>query len=89
MLIVSTTGTVVDEAKFTRVGLKLQLLIGGRFEHIDDISVAVPVNPVCAVKVSVVAPDCPGLEMVIVVGLALMENVPPTSIVAADDIDPT
>jgi hypothetical protein len=43
---VRVTGTVVfDEVKLTLVGLKLQLLCGGRDEHIDGDKVAEPVNP--------------------------------------------
>jgi hypothetical protein len=86
VLIVSTTGTAGP--KLTRAGLKLQLVNGGRVEHIDETSAVVPVNPVCGVNVSTVSPDTPGLGIVIVVGIALMEKVAPTAIDVADDVEP-
>jgi len=43
--IVRVIGTVVDEVNATVVGLKLQLLSVGKFEHIADERVAEPVKP--------------------------------------------
>ena len=43
--IVRVTGTVVDEVSATVVGLKLQLLSVGKFEHIAGERVAEPVKP--------------------------------------------
>ncbi len=65
---VRVTGTlVVEEANVTVAGLKLQLLLGGKFEHIVGERVAEPVKPFCAANVSVVDPDCPGLATLITV----------------------
>lgn len=76
VLIVNVTGTVVvDELNATVDGLKLQVLCGGRFVHMDGMSVADPVMPFCAVNVSVVEPDCPGLVTVIAGELSVIVNV--------------
>lgn len=86
---VNVTGTlVVEEVKATVVGLKLQVLCGGRYEQAVGESVPEPVKPFCAVKVKVVDPDCPGLAMLIDAGLAVIENVSPTSTRIVDDVDP-
>lgn len=46
VLMVNVTGTVVvDDVKFTVVGLKLHVLCGGRFEHMAELRVVDPVNP--------------------------------------------
>ena len=89
VVIVRVTGTVVvDDVKVTVEGLKLQVLYGGKFEHIEGERVPVPVKPFCVENVRVVDPDCPGVATVIVVGLAEMVYAPPTSIKAAGDVDP-
>jgi hypothetical protein len=75
VVMVSVTGTVVCEAvNATVAGLKLQLLCGGRLEHVEEESVAEPMNPLCALKVNTVDPDCPGLATLITVGLAPIVN---------------
>ena len=66
---------VVDEVKATVDGLKLQLLSDGKFEHMEDERVAEPVRPFCAVKVSMVDPDWPGLVTLMVIGFAVIVNV--------------
>jgi hypothetical protein len=48
----------------------------------------VPAKPFWAEKVRVVDPDCPGLAMLIVVGLIATLYVPPTSIRATGDVEP-
>jgi len=89
VVIVRVTGiVVVDELKVTVEGLKLQVLCGGKFEHIDGERVPVPVRPFWAENVRVVVPDFPGLAMLIVVGLTVTLYVPPTSIKVAVDVDP-
>lgn len=89
VMIVKVTGTVVvDEVNVTVEGLKLQMLFGGKLEHIDDVSVPVPVKPFCAENVSTVDPDCPGLAMLIVAGFAVTPYDPPTSIAMTGDMDP-
>jgi len=98
VVIVRVTGTVVvEDVKVTLPGLKLQLLLDGKFEHIDGESVAEPVNPFCAANVRVVDPDCPGLATLIVVGFAVIVNVggggggggeEMMSIERADEVDP-
>jgi hypothetical protein len=71
--IVRVTGTVVvEEVKLTVEGLKLQVLSGGKLEHTEDDRAAEPVKLLCAANVSVVDPDCPGLETLITVGFALI-----------------
>src|ERR1700722_6367747 len=46
VVIVRVTGTVVvDDVKVTVEGLKLQVLYGGKFEHIEGERVPVPVKP--------------------------------------------
>ena len=87
--IVSVTGTVVvAEVKVTVAGLKLQLLFGGKLEHIVGESVAEPANPFCGANVILVDPDCPALAMLIDVGLAVIVKVCPTSITVTCDVDP-
>ena len=78
-----------EEARETVPGLKLQLLSGGKLEHIVAESVAEPVNPFCAVNVNVADPDCPGLDILIAAGLAVIENVCPTPITTAGEVEPT
>lgn len=89
MVTVRVTGTVVvDEFRVTVAGLKLQLLSGGKFEHIDGESVAEPVNPPCPLNVSIVEPDCPGVDTVIVDGFAVSvkaEFTATVSVTAADE----
>src|SRR5215470_9902111 len=70
-----TSTVVVEDVKLTVEGLKLQLLCGGRLEHIEGDRAAEPVNPLWAVNVSVVDPDCPGLPTLSAIGLALIVNV--------------
>ena len=72
---VIVTGVVVEEVKLTVAGLKLQLLSGGKFKHMDGESVAEPVRPFCSVNVSTVDPDWPGLATFSVIGLAVIVNV--------------
>ena len=89
VVIVRVTGiVVVDDVKVTVEGLKLQVLYGGKFEHIEGERVPMPVKPFCAENVRAVDPDCPGLATVIVVGLAVTVYAPPTSINVAGDEDP-
>jgi hypothetical protein len=89
VVIVSVTGAVDAEGvNVTVAGLKMQMLFGGRFEHIDGERVTEPVKPFFAANVSVVDPDCPGLAMLIAVGLAAIANVPPTSREMMGDTDP-
>jgi hypothetical protein len=76
VLMVKVTGTfMVEELSVTVEVLKVQVLLGGKFEHNEDESAAEPVNPFCAVNMRIVDPDCPWLATVIAVGLALIENV--------------
>ncbi len=93
--IVKVTGTVVvEDVRVTLAGLKLQLLFGGKFEHIDAESVAEPVKPFCATNVRVVDPDRPGLATLIAIGFAVIVNVGGggseeiMSIEKADEVDP-
>lgn len=75
VVIVNVTGTLVTlEVKVTLAGLKLQVLFGGRFEHIAGESVVDPVSPFCDVKVKVVEPDCPGLAIAMTCGFAAIEK---------------
>jgi ribosomal protein L24 len=86
---VRVTGTVVVEGvNVTVVGLKAQLLSGGRFEHMDGERVVEPVKPLDAVNVSVVDPDCPGFATVIVVGLAVIANAAPMISSVTGEVDP-
>lgn len=85
---VRVTGTLVEDVNATVAGLKLQLLFGGKFEHIVGVRVADPVKPFCAANVRVVDPDCPGLETLIAVGFTDIANVSPTSTIVADDVEP-
>jgi hypothetical protein len=88
-VIVRVTGTVVlDEVNVTVLGLKLQLVFGGREEHVDGKSAAEPTRPFCATKVSVVDADCPGLAMLRVDGEAVIAKVPPISIGVATEVEP-
>ena len=89
VLIVSATGTdVVDDVNVIVVALKLQVLCGGKVEHADGERGAEPVSPFCAVNVIIVDPDWPGLAMFIVVGLAVIENVPPTLTEETAEVEP-
>lgn len=86
---VSVTGTLlVEELNVTLEGLKLQLLSGGKPRQIEGDSAKLSVRPFWGANVSVVEPDCPGLGMLIVVGLAATVNVPPTSIRMPGDVEP-
>lgn len=88
VLSVSMTGTdVVDPVSVTVDGLKEQAVCDGRFEHEAAERVPDPLSPFCAVKLSVVDPDCPGLAILIVDGFAEIENVPPTSISVDGEVD--
>jgi|HubBroStandDraft_5_1064220.scaffolds.fasta_scaffold205192_1 hypothetical protein len=88
VVIVSVIGTaVVEEVKVTDAGLKLQVLFGGKFEHMVGERSVEPVKPFAAVKVSVANPDCPGLIMLIADGLAVMTNVSPTSTKIAEEVE--
>jgi len=89
VVIVRVTGTVaVDEVKVNVAGLKLQLLFGGKPEHIEGVSWAEPVNPFCGASVRTDDPDCPGAAMSICIGFAAMVKACPTSTMMADDAEP-
>ena len=78
----------VDEVN-VRVGeLKEQLLFGGRNEQFAGERLAVPVKPFCAVNVRTVDPDCPGLAIIMAVGLAEIAMPAPTSTELTSDVDP-
>jgi hypothetical protein len=88
VLTVRVTATVfTDELKATVEGLKLQVLSEGRFEHELDVSALEPVKPFCAVNVSVVDPDWPGLATTIVVGFAAIAKAA-TFTEIAGEVDP-
>ena len=87
MTVSLTVTLLVDEVKATVEGLKLQVLCGGKFAHKLGVRVVEPVKPVCAVKVSDVEPDCPGLATTMVVGFAAMAN-PPTVTEIAGEVEP-
>jgi hypothetical protein len=74
VIMVSVVCAVPLATRVTVEGLKLQLLSVGSPLHIDDVSVALPLNPFCDVNISVVDPDCPGAGILIVVGLAVTVN---------------
>jgi hypothetical protein len=86
---VMVTGTVVvDEVNVTVDGLKLQVVSDGRLLHAADVRVADPVMPFCAVNVSVVGPDWPGLVTVIAGELSVIVNVgAPTTVSVTDAED--
>jgi hypothetical protein len=44
----------------TEDALKLQLLSDGKPEHMEGARLIVPVNPLCAINVSMVDPEPPG-----------------------------
>jgi hypothetical protein len=78
----------VEDVNATEPGLKPQVLCGGKYKHIEGVRAVDPVKPFCAVKVNVVDPDWPGLAMLMVVALAAIVKVAPTSITATGEVDP-
>ena len=87
VLTVNVTATAVTHApKATVEGLNVQVLSEGKLVQRLDVSAAEPVKPLCAVNVSVVDPDCPGLVTKIVVGFAAIANAA-TFTEIADDVD--
>ena len=89
VLTVSVTGTVViDDVKATVEGLKLQALSEGRCEHKLGVSAVEPAKPFCAVNVSIVEPDWPGLVITMVVGFAAIANPAPKITEIACEVDP-
>ena len=63
---------VVVPLRVTEAGEKLQLLSDGNPVQEVGAKLSVPVNPFMAVNVSVVEPEPPGLETMIVSGFAAM-----------------
>ena len=68
-----TEAVVTVELKVTLAGDTLQLDSDGKPEHCGT-RLNVPVSPLIAVSISMVLPDWPGFEIVIVDGLAAIEK---------------
>jgi hypothetical protein len=60
---------VVVPSTLTDVGLRVQVILAVEEEGLQDRS-TVPLKPLTAVTVMVDVPDCPGAEMLTLVGLA-------------------
>jgi hypothetical protein len=89
VLTVTVTGTVVvDWSNVILVGLKLQLLCGGKPVHNDGVSCAIPVKPFCGVSVRTADPECPGAAMLICSVLIVIVKVCPTSTMVGEEVDP-
>ena len=89
VLMVSVTGTVVAlDVKLTVLGVNVHVLSYGRFEQAEVESMAEPVNPAAAWKVSVVDPDWPGARTTMVVGDAVIRNVLLTVTCTAGEVEP-
>jgi len=78
----------LDDVKATVEGLKLQTLSEGRCEHKLGVSAVEPAKPFCAVNVSIVDPDWPGLVITMVVGFAAIANPAPKFTEIACEVDP-
>jgi hypothetical protein len=77
-----TLAVVIVELNVTLAGDTLHVLSDGKLAHCG-VRVKVPVKPFIADSISIVLPDCPGLAIVIDVGLAAMEKSGPGFIVSA------